>query len=543
MTLARTHSIALVGVQGHVVEIEADIENGLVTFMLVGLPDTALREARDRIRSAILNSGQQWPQRRITVGLSPASLPKRGSGFDLGIALAILAAAGSIRAGWLEDAVFLGELGLDGRLRPVPGVLPAVAAAAAAGFSQVVTPPDNLAEAALVPGVRVAAPASLAVLVAWLAGRDGGPDDPELLLAEPGRDQVRPASRARPARPAGHGAQLPGMAGLVVSPNAAGGPQRDLADVAGQPVARRAAEICAAGGHHLMLTGPPGVGKTLLAERLPTIMPPLPAADALEVSAIHSVAGALTPAQPLLTVPPFCAPHHTSSKAAIVGGGSGIIKPGAASLAHLGCLFLDEAPEFDRDVLDALRQPLESGEVVIARSGLTARFPARFTLVLAANPCPCARTAATGADCTCSPLVRRRYLARLSGPLLDRVDVKVELLPVTRAELLCDRQLAESSAVVAQRVLAARERTAARLRGTRWRLNAEIPGSELRRAFRPASGALAPLERAMDLGQVSARGADRIIRLSWTLADLAGVARPRLAEVGYALGLWLGAGQ
>jgi magnesium chelatase family protein len=540
MALARTHSIALVGVQGYVVEIEADIENGLVTFMLVGLPDTALREARDRIRAAIVNSGLQWPQRRITVGLSPASLPKRGSGFDLGIALAILAAAGSIRADWLADTVFLGELGLDGRLRPVPGVLPAVVAAARAGFGRVVAPPDNLAEAALVPGVRVAAPDTLGALVDWLAGRPGRPGEAAVAVAEPG-------SGPPPLRPAGaasrEGRQLPGMAGLVAGPEVAGGPHRDLADVAGQPVARRAAEICAAGGHHLMLTGPPGVGKTLLAERLPTIMPPLPAGDALEVSAIHSVAGALTPAQPLLTVPPFCAPHHTSSKASIVGGGSGIIKPGAASLAHLGCLFLDEAPEFDRDVLDALRQPLEAGEVVIARSGLTARFPARFTLVLAANPCPCARTAATGADCTCSPLVRRRYLARLSGPLLDRVDVKVELLPVTRAELLCDRQLAESSAVVAERVLAARERAAARLRGTRWRLNAEIPGGELRRSFRPAPGALDPLERAMDLGQVSARGADRIIRLSWTLADLAGADRPRLAEVGYALGLWLGAGQ
>ena len=541
MTLARSHSIALVGVQGYVVEIEADIENGLVTFMLVGLPDTALREARDRIRAAIVNSGQQWPQRRITVGLSPASLPKRGSGFDLSIALAILAAAGSIRAPWLAGTVFLGELGLDGRLRPVPGVLPAVVAAARAGFSRVVTPPDNIAEAALVPGVRVAAPATLAALVNWLAGRDDGRSDADVLVAEPGSGL--PPLRTSAGAPNQDSGQLPGMAGLVVSPAAAGEPHRDLADVAGQPVARRAAEICAAGGHHLMLTGPPGVGKTLLAERLPTIMPPLPAADALEVSAIHSVAGALTPAQPLLTVPPFCAPHHTSSKASIVGGGSGIIKPGAASLAHLGCLFLDEAPEFDRDVLDALRQPLEAGEVVIARSGLTARFPARFTLVLAANPCPCARTAATGADCTCSPLVRRRYLARLSGPLLDRVDVKVELLPVTRAELLCDRQLAESSAVVATRVLAARERAAARLRGTRWRFNAEIPGGELRRSFRPAPGALAPLERAMDLGQVSARGADRIIRLSWTLADLAGADRPRLAEVGFALGLWLGAGQ
>jgi len=317
---------------------------------------------------------------------------------------------------------------------------------------------------------------------------------------------------------------------------------RDLADVAGQPVARRAAEICAAGGHHLMLLGPPGVGKTLLAERLPTIMPPLAATDALEVSAIHSVAGALTPARPLVTEPPFCAPHHTATKAAIVGGGSGIIKPGAASLAHLGCLFLDEAPEFDRDVLDALRQPLESGEVVIARSGLTARFPARFTLVLAANPCPCARSSASGADCTCSPLARRRYLARLSGPLLDRVDVKVQLLPVSRTELLCDGQLAESSAVVATRVLAARDRAARRLRRTSWRLNAEIPGGELRRAFRPEPAAMAPLERAMDLGQMSARGADRVIRLSWTLADLAGVDRPRLAEVGFALGLWLGVG-
>jgi magnesium chelatase family protein len=280
----------------------------------------------------------------------------------------------------------------------------------------------------------------------------------------------------------------------------------------------------------------------LLAERLPTIMPVLEPSAALEVSAIHSVAGTIRPDRPLVAEPPFCAPHHTATKAAIVGGGSGIIRPGAASLAHHGCLFLDEAPEFGRDVLDALRQPLESGEVVIARSGLTARFPARFTLVLAANPCPCARTTATGSGCTCTPLVRRRYLARLSGPLLDRVDVKVELLPVGRAELLSDRQLAEPSAVVAARVAEARLRAGRRLAGTRWRLNAEIPGSELRRCYRPAPGGLAPLERAMDLGQVSARGADRIIRMSWTLADLAGAGRPGADQIGTALGLWLGTG-
>jgi magnesium chelatase family protein len=538
MSLARTHAIALVGVQGHIVEIEADIENGLVTFLLVGLPDTSLREARDRIRSAILNSGRHWPQRRVTVGLSPASLPKRGSGFDVGIAAAILAADGVIPADQLAGTVFLGELGLDGRLRTVPGVLPAVAAASAAGFSTVVVPPESVPEATLVPGVRVVAPARLVALLDWLTS--GSPEIGciEVQVCLPGSGPSVVARRA--ADDEGRALVNPAV---PAQRSSADRRLRDLADVAGQPVARRAAEICAAGGHHLMLLGPPGVGKTLLAERVPSILPPLAPAEALEVTAIHSVAGALPPAQPLVTDPPFSAPHHTATKAAIVGGGSGMIKPGAASLAHRGCLFLDEAPEFGRDVLDALRQPLESGEVMIARSGVTARFPARFTLILAANPCPCARTAATGSACTCTPLARRRYLARLSGPLLDRVDVKVELRPVSRAELLCDRRLAESSAVVAERVRAARERAARRLAGTCWRLNAEIPGSELRRTFRPGPGALAPLERAMDLGQVSARGADRIIRLSWTLADLAGVDKPRRNEVGYALGLWLGTAQ
>jgi magnesium chelatase family protein len=282
----------------------------------------------------------------------------------------------------------------------------------------------------------------------------------------------------------------------------------------------------------------------MLAERLPTILPDLDTTAALEVTSIHSVAGQLPPGSGLITVPPFCAPHHTASMAAVVGGGSGIIRPGAASLAHLGILFLDEAPEFPRNVLDALRQPLESGQVVIARVGTQAVFPARFTLVLAANPCPCAKAAGPGrSGCSCSPAARRRYLARLSGPLLDRVDVKVLLQPVSRQDMLYDRKFAESSAVVAQRVAAARERCAARLAGTPWRVNAEVPGAVLRRTFPPRLAALASLDRAMELGQVSARGADKVIRVAWSLADLAGREHPGADQVNLAIGLWLGVPQ
>jgi magnesium chelatase family protein len=515
MALARTHSVALVGVTGHLIEVEADIAQGLPVTILVGLPDTALREARDRIRAAIVNSGEKWPQQKITVGLSPASLPKRGSGFDLAIAVAILAADNSaLPLSSPAGIMFLAELGLDGCLRPVPGVLPAVVAAAAGGVDTVVVAAQNAAEAGLVPGIRVVAAAWLAEVAIWLRG--GPPPAPPA-----------PAPSATPAQ------DREGALGPLRR-------HRDLAEVLGQSEARRAAEICAAGGHNLSLLGPPGAGKTMLAERLPTILPRLEPAAALEVTSIHSVAGSLPPDGGLVTEPPFCAPHHTASKAAIVGGGSGIIRPGAASLAHRGVLFLDEAPEFNRDVLDALRQPLEAGEVVIARAAICARFPARFTLVLAANPCPCAKASSGGAGCGCSPATRRRYLGRLSGPLLDRVDVKVRLLPVNRHEMLYDRAYAETSTVVAERVAAARERMAHRLSGTGWRLNAEIPGAELRRRFAPEPGSLRPLDRAMELGQVSARGADKIVRVAWSMADLAGKPRPGTEEISSAIALWLG---
>ncbi len=454
------------------------------------------------------------------MSLAPTSLPKRGTSFDLGIAVAILAAAGSIRAAALDGIAFTGELGLDGALRPVPGALPSAAAAAAAGFVTVVVAQANLREALLVPGVRVVAPASLAALVAWLNGRS--PAGAAVQVAGPGTGLPLPGDSAPRA---GHGDV----------------PERDLADVAGQPQARRAAEICAAGGHHLLLRGRPGLGRTLLAERIPSIMPDLSPDEALEVTAIRSIAGALARDVPLVTRPPFIAPHHTATIAAIAGGGSGIIRPGAASLAHRGCLFLDCAPEFDRATLDALRQPAETGEIAIARTGLTARIPARFTLVLGADLCPCRSAAPAGEDaCDCTPLARRRYLARLSGPLLDRADLKITLLPVTRDILLADARSGEPGTVVAGRVAAARDRAARRLNGTPWQLNAHVPGPEIRRAFPPEPGATVPLERAIALGQVSTRSADRSAALSWTLADLAGIGQPRLAEVGSALALWLG---
>jgi magnesium chelatase family protein len=534
--LARTYSVALIGVTGHVVEIEADIANGLPAVIVVGLPDTALREARDRIRAAITNSREEWPQRKITVGLSPASLPKRGSWFDLAIAIGILAAAGKVPRAAAAGVMFFGELGLDGRLRPVCGVLPAVARAAEEGFGKVMVAEQNAAEAALVPGVRVIAVNSLTRAADWLRGRPGPDGQPAAVEYQGGQDL--------PGRP-GH-AGRPGRAGKLASAGGAkaAGPATamapDLAELLGQSMARRAAEVCAAGGHHLSLLGPPGAGKTMLAERIPTILPRLDRAAAFEVTAVHSVAGTLPAQVPLLEDPPFLAPHHTATKAAIVGGGSGVIRPGSASLAHRGVLFLDEAPEFARDVLDALRQPLEAGEVVVARSGITTRFPARFTLVLAANPCPCARVAGPSEGCSCSPATRRRYLGRISGPLLDRVDVKIELEPVSRKELLSDRTFSESSLTVARRVAQARERTAHRLQGTPWRLNGEVPGSALRRTWPPAPGSLAVLERSLDRGLITARGVVKIVRVAWTLADLAGRPCPTRDDCDAALGLWLG---
>ncbi|MBD5788193.1 YifB family Mg chelatase-like AAA ATPase [Cellulosimicrobium terreum] len=505
MGLGTTRAVALVGLAGHVVEVQAHLAASVPGFTLVGLPDTALSESRDRVRAAVASTGLSWPQRKITVNLSPAALPKTGTTFDLAIAVATLAGAGVLRAADTAGVVHIGELGLDGRLHPGRGVLPAVAAAVAAGFRDVVVPAADVAEARLVPGARVVG----AVDLAEVARSYGATVD-----------------------------AVPAAAGSVQPTRPRGGMRRegDLADVLGQEEARHALEVAAAGGHHLLLVGAPGAGKTMLASRLPGILPDLTESEAVEVTAVHSVAGVFDPQDGLVRRPPYEDPHHTATPAAIVGGGSGVPRPGAASRAHRGVLFLDEAPEFGARVLQTLRQPLEHGELVIQRAGGSARYPARFQLVLAANPCPCGKGVGKGLDCTCSPIAQRRYFGRLSGPLLDRVDVQVEVRPVTRVERSATTA-PESSEVVAARVRAARQAAAQRLAGTPWRTNAEVPGTWLRSRLGPDPALLRDVDAALDRGILSLRGADRILRLAWTVADLAGRAAPTRADVGLGLAL------
>ncbi len=501
MALARTRSVTLSGVEGHVVEVEADLADGLPGLTMVGLPDAVLHEARDRIRAAVVNSGHAWPARRITVALLPAMLPKRGSAFDLALAVAVLAAAGEIPVEPLAGLVLLGELGLDGRLRPTRGVLPSVVAAAREGATRVLVPLPNAAEAALVRDVDVRGVRTLADLVAFLRGE---------------RDRA--------------------VVGLPADADDTETPIADLADVVGQATGRRAIEVAAAGGHHLFLSGPPGSGKTMLAERLPGILPPLDYHAALEVSAVHSVAGTLPPAAPLRRWPPYQAPHHSATMPALVGGGSRYARPGAISLAHRGVLFMDEAPEFGPGVLNALREPLERGEITIARSGGLAHYPARFQLVLAANPCPCGPVGGER-ECICSSSVRRRYQARLSGPLLDRIDMHVQLMPVTPADLLGDLTDVEASEVVGKRVVEARAAAAERLAGTPWRRNAEVSGRALRTRWRLPSTVIARAIKGLDSGALSARGYDRVLRVAWSIADLAGRTTPNSGDVEEAYGL------
>jgi len=524
----RAWAVALLGLRGILVDVEAHIVPGLARFALIGLPDSVLSESRDRVRAAIANSGFAWPQAAVTVSLSPAWVRKSGSGFDLAIAAALLRAMAELRPSASPQAVFMAELSLDGRVRPVHGVLPSAVAAASAGHDLIFSAEANAAEAGQVPGLTVAGIRSLRQLAAWV-NQTPMPGEPEVEIDQPPVD-----SRAQ------------GGTDLAL----------DLSQVLGQYEARQGLELSAAGGHHLFLCGPPGSGKTMLAERLPGLLPSLDTAAALEVSSVHSLTGTLPVGQPLITRPPFCAVHHSATAAAMIGGGSGQLRPGAVSRAHRGVLFLDEAPEFGRDVLESLREPIESGEVEIARAAGTARFPAQFLLILAANPCPCGRAGggltksvragagtARNLGCVCAPRARIGYLAKLSGPLMDRIDLRVDVAPVGPGDLLAAAAGGpggESTAAVAARVAEARARAGKRLADTPWRCNAQVPGQVLRSRWPISTDALATAEQALRIGALTARGLDRVIRVAWTIADLAGVDRIDRHSVDSALGFRLG---
>ncbi|MFF1572892.1 YifB family Mg chelatase-like AAA ATPase [Leifsonia sp. NPDC058292] len=522
MSLARTYAVALNGLRGELVEVEADIAAGLPAFVLIGLPDTALGESRKRVVAAAVNSGCPLTQRKLTINLSPAALRKQGSAFDLAIAVAALAAAGDISGASAAKVVHLGELGLDGRLRPVPGILPAVVAARTAGFERVMVPEINADEARLVDGIEVTAVSSLRQAAIW-HGSDLAPaDDPEPAIVV-GESVEQPETR----------------------------PQPDLSDVVGNEEVVEALVVAAAGGHHVSMVGPPGAGKTMIAARLPTILPDLTDQEALEVTSVRSLSGAYI-GRELIRRPPFEAPHHTASPVALVGGGSTRIVPGAIVRASHGVLFLDEAAEFPSGVLDALRQPLESGSITIHRASGTATFPARFQLVLAANPCPCGRYGSADDECTCTPIARRRYLAKLSGPLLDRVDIRLSVRRVSIAALRGARGsggesaaaqrstgeagLARSSLATRARVVAARGAAAERLAQTPWARNADVTGSWLReRGNRLPPATTSALDRALERGALTMRGYDRTLRLAWTVADLDGATVPTSHHVGVAL--------
>ena len=499
MTIGRATSIALHGLEGTLVPVEADVLPGLPKVHMVGMPDASVRQSQHRTWSALRHSGFSPPDTRVVINLTPASLPKAGSHFDLAIAIALLRAGGVVPADDAEATVCIGELGLDGRLRPSRGVLPMVLAAKHCGITRVVVPSANVPEAELVEDVRVMGAASLAQAASAL-GADIFPVPVDAIRFE----ESEPVEAQ----------------------------QMDMADVLGNETAIAALELAAAGRHHMIMVGPPGAGKTMLAARLPTILPELTAEQALEVASIRSLTSEATNDR-LELAPPFESPHHSATAASLIGGGSaGQIRPGAAVRAAHGVLFLDEAPEFPRTVLDMLRQPLESGEVVIHRARGIARFPAGFQLVMAANPCPCGRLG--NGECACSSREQMSYFSRLSGPLMDRIDLQVSvsrLSSVSRSAA----QPAASSEIIRGRVLEARARAASRLAQTPWRAMGEVSGTWLRKSHPLAAEDTHVIDQALERGLITMRGYDRILRMAWTIADLEGAARPGKAQLARSL--------
>ena len=498
--MVKTHTGAVSGIGAVMVTVEVSITGGGLGLFLVGLPDNAVRESEQRIRSAFENSGYKMTARKCVVNLAPADLRKEGSGFDLPIAVAILAATEQVVAEGLSDSVFVGELSLDGSLRAVKGVLPVVAEARDKGFAKVYVPQDNAAEAAVVEGVEVYGVGSLGELVAVLNGEQ----------------ELAPIS-----------GQLSVWSEVEAYVD-------DFADVKGQVFVKRALEIAAAGGHNVIMIGPPGSGKTMLARRMPSILPPMTPQEALETTKIHSVAGKLGVCRGLMSHRPFRAPHHLASPVALIGGGQNP-QPGEVSLAHNGVLFLDELPEFGHGVLEVLRQPLEDKHISIARARYAVDYPSNFTLVASMNPCPCGYYNHPTKECSCSPASVHRYLGRVSGPLMDRIDLHVEVIPVSREEM-SSSEPAESSAAVRERVVRAREIQARRFQGLGIYTNTMMSSSMLRRFCPLSATARRLLDAAMERLQLSARAYDRIIKVARTIADLEGVEEIQPTHISEAIG-------
>ncbi|HAK71421.1 MAG TPA: AAA family ATPase [Bifidobacterium sp.] len=498
MAIGSALSVGLVGLKAFTIQVQAFVSPGLPYFSIIGLPDMSLSEARERVKSACQASGFKWPETRVTVNLSPASMPKRGSSHDLAIAASVLSASGAIAADCLADTLVLGEVNLDGSVLPINGLLPIMLHAREQGIAKIIVPQDNLDEAGLIPDVDAIGVRHVGELMELMGGTAQYrlPDGPRAMAAD--NDSVT-------AFP----------------------PPGDMDEVVGQHSAKWALEVAAAGGHHLMMTGPPGTGKTMLASRMPGIMGPLDEAAQLEVASIRSLCGTLA-GHGISDVPPFEAPHHTASTAALVGGGTGLAGPGAITRAHRGVLFMDEAPEFSSRALQTLREPLESGYVAISRSKGTTYYPARFQLVMAANPCPCGYFYGTGERCTCRERDRIKYFSRLSGPILDRIDIQIEVPPVDSITRSAAGS-GESSERIRRRVVAARCAARERFDEYGWTCNAQATGTWLR--ANTSAKAIELVNRALESERLSLRGADRAMRLAWTLADLSGMTSPGRSEM------------